>query len=116
MEGFEISVLQPCGSTNPPQRIWVEDAEFAEAMKKLRLRLSHEGKTGELKNLATEKLLFTYDDERNSRAWQKLKSSSNWGEVVLLGQFETSAPQGSSRYGHLSAYAHELILVEVLSN
>lgn len=66
------------------------------------------------KNLEIE-LLFAYDKRRNSRVWHKLPKNTLSSEVVLLGQFETSAYSGG-RFGHLGAYPNELILVDVLGN
>ena len=125
-QGFESSVLNSCGNRNPAQRIWVEDAAlYVESMKSL---TSHPGMPDvtptELKSPAKQKQLFTfpYDEVRNSQAWQKLASSPNQervaSEVVLMGEFETEASSPERRkfgFGHLGAYAHELILIDVIS-
>ncbi len=122
--GFEQIVLQPCGSKNYLQKIWVEDARFLEASKKLSLPGMPGTTPQELQNRGAERDLFAYDEGRISRAWQKLAASTSQdqvvSEVVLLGQFETIAPRvpvpWHSGFGHLNAYAHELILVDVLSS
>jgi len=122
--GFEKVVLQSCSSKNQAQQIWVEDAGFLEEMKKGSLPGMPEPTPRELKSPAAKKVLFAYDEGRNSRAWQKLAASMSQdqmvSDVVLLGQFETIAPRDPVPmylgFGHLGAYAHELILVDVLSS
>ncbi len=109
---FEMSELSPCGEIfhigkpfvkdEGDQHIWVGSARDFELLEKIRQR----------EKLRTVKLLFAYDKGRDSRAWQKLEASTS-SEVVLLGQFETKA-QGFG-FGHQGAYAHELILVDVMN-
>jgi hypothetical protein len=104
VRNFEMEVLQPCnGEFTQKKLIWVEDAGNVPTM--LRYFPDFAPKGG---------LLFTYNKARNSRAWHKLPRgySVDGSEVVLFGQFETSA----DGFGHLGAYANELILVDVLSN
>jgi hypothetical protein len=72
-----------------------------------------------LKRPANGKLLFEYDEKCNLQAWDKLDSvDQTASQVLLLGQFKTISPQVpvtmESGFGHLNAYEHELILVDVL--
>jgi hypothetical protein len=122
--GFEKVALQSCSSKGHLQQIWVEDARFAEEWKKLALPSMPDTTPEKLQNRAAERELFAYDEGRNARAWQKLEASTSQDqmilEVVLLGQFETIAPRVPEPmylgFGHLNAYTHELILVDVLSS
>jgi hypothetical protein len=123
VSGFEKSVLQPCGNTNQSERIWVESAAaiYLE-LKRPTLPGMPEPTPEELMSSANGKILFEYDEGRNSRAWQRLESSSSRdpkaSQVVFLGQLETIAPGVPKTmelgFGHLNAYPHELILVDVL--
>jgi hypothetical protein len=100
VRNFELEVLEPCGGEFTREKlIWVEDATT------FRFFPDFAPKGG---------LLFTYSEARDSRAWHKLPRGNTIEglEVVLFGQFETSA----GGFGHLGAYANELILVDVLSN
>jgi hypothetical protein len=101
---FEVRALKPCdGRPIREKPIGVEDAEIVTM--KIRGEPIFTPKGG---------LLFAYDKARNSRARQKLPSGYSivGSEVVLFGQFETSA----DGFGHLGAYPNELILVDVLSD
>lgn len=128
--GMETTVLRPCSTKDPADRIWVENAGMFE-FEKLRLPEVPAAIPPELRSSALESKrsskgtdLFQYDAERSARAWQKLESLSGSGptapRVVLLGQFETNAPRSpgemESGFGHLGACAHELILVDVLDS
>lgn len=108
MRGFEILVLQPCGSQSRTQRIWIEDARIEQELTTFsRLHPEYKQRPG-----AT--LFFQFDEARNSRAWKKLDASVKddfASDIVLVGQFETG-----SDFGHLGAYTHELILVDVLNS
>jgi hypothetical protein len=113
---FEKAVLQPCESQNQGQNIWVEEAMFYEQINEL--GRNHP----EFKGPAPVKLLFEYDKGREKRAWKALTDSlgqkQRTSEIILLGQFETiapHAPRANEGFGHLDAYPHELILVDVLS-
>ncbi|GAC1617865.1 MAG: hypothetical protein NVS9B13_05040 [Candidatus Acidiferrum sp.] len=99
---FEMTVLRPCKPLAEIQ-IWIEDAKIFSLLPRSEPDL-----------IPKFGLLFAYDEARNSQAWQKLPSGYGivGSEVVLLGQFETSA----NGFGHLGAYPNELILVDVLSN
>jgi hypothetical protein len=119
---LEVSVLHSCGREflDRPfgQLIWVESAEDVEAIEQVRERAQVRTMEKLRKNPAAGKFLFAYDKGRDSRAWQKLEpSTSNPSGVVLLGQFETEAQVPEPMrfgFGHLGAYTHELILVDVL--
>ena len=103
VRNFEVEVLQPCGGKlTRGKLIWVEDAGNVAMLFRY---FPGSGPKGAL--------LFTYDEARDSRAWHKLPRgySIDGSEVVLFGQFETTGG-----FGHLGAYANELILVDVLSN
>jgi hypothetical protein len=123
VSGFEKSVLQPCRSTNQSEHIWVENAAaiYLE-LKRPTLPGMPEPTPKEVMSSAKGRILFDYDERHNSWAWQRLESSSSRdpkaSQVVFLGQFETIGPGGPKTmelgFGHLSAYAHELILVDVL--
>ena len=105
--GFEILVLYPCDSPNLAPSIWLDDAETQYAFAKFNL-LHPESK------VPITELRFRFDRSRNSRAWKKLNAlleNNITSEIVLLGQFETG-----SGFGHMGAYPHELILVDVLDN
>jgi len=98
-------VLYPCDSPNLTPSIWLDDAETEYAFTKFN-HLHPERK------VPITELRFQFDRARNSRAWKKLNASLEiniTSEIVLLGQFETG-----SGFGHMSAYPHELILVDVL--
>ncbi len=126
--GFESSVMRPCGTKNMAERIWVEDAAIFEEMPPTlpevpeAIPLELRNPAPKMKSSAEATVLFKYDARQNSRAWQKLESLSGSGpmapQVALLGQFETIAPRtpgtGKFGFGHLNAYTHELILVDVL--
>lgn len=105
--GFEASVFLTCNPKNQGRKIWVESATFYKQIgmfpKNNRLFPERD------KNL---KLLFEYDEGSDKRVWEELKASMA-SEVVLVGQFETSRDIG---FGHLGAYDHELILVNVLES
>jgi hypothetical protein len=102
--GFEMVVLHPCDVQKWTQRIWLDDAKGEQELTTIN-RLHPEYKLPP----GTE-LLFQFDEARNSRAWKKLYDNIA-SDVVLVGQFETG-----SGFGHLGAYTHELILVDVLDN
>lgn len=129
--GFEMVALQPCASKNPADRIWVESPAMIEEIRKHRLPEVPEAtppelrsSPSELKSSAKGMVLFEYDAGRNSKAWKKLESL--WAlappapQVVLVGQFETIALRAprtkGSGFGHLGAYAHELILLDGLDS
>ena len=104
VRGFEMEVLEPCGGElTRGKLIWVESAEFASMMLLDFPEFAPKGG-----------LLFTYNEARDSRAWDKLPRgfSIDGSDVVLFGQFET----GAGGFGHLGAYSNELILADVLSN
>ena len=103
--GLEKIALHPCHSQNPSQDIWLETVLTERDFSVVR-RLYPEVKLPP----ATE-LLFQFDGARNSRAWKKLDASFSGSDIVLVGQFETGPG-----FGHLSAYMHELILVDVLDD
>ena len=106
MHGFEMSVLWSCRSLKQGQEIWVESPDLIEELRK-RNQL-RQGPT-------VPKLLFKYVEARDSRTRKKLLSQHrSVSEVVFLGQFETA--QEDSGFGHLGAYANELILEDVLSS
>lgn len=111
---FEKSVLEPCKSQNQGQCIWIDDA--------MSNKPGFWGPTNR-KDPAPIKLLFEYDEGRDKRAWKELTASLDQqqitSEVVLLGQFETiasHAPGEKTGFGHLGAYANELILLDVLGS
>ncbi len=127
--GFERSILRSCSTENPTERIWVENAAIFEEIP--RLPEVPEATPPELRSPDTHLKrstsgtdLFRYDARRNAQAWKKLDalsdSTEKAPEVVLLGQFETIAPRDPSTkgfgFGHLGAYAHELILLDVLDS
>ncbi|MFI5098135.1 MAG: hypothetical protein ACHQT6_09210 [Candidatus Acidiferrales bacterium] len=122
--GLESVTLRPCGTSEPGDAIWVEDARFVQEMEKHRLPEVPDAMPKGLEKPAIKKELFTYEQRRNAEAWNKLKPSPDPEqtvvEVMLLGQFETVAqqvpPETQSGFGHLGAYSHELILADVLSN
>ena len=104
--GFEVLVLEPCESANRTERIWVDDAENEQEQTRItRLHPEYRLPPG-------TKLFFPFDEARNKRAWQRLDASfneDNIAHVSLVGQFESGFG-----FGHLGAYSHELILVDVL--
>jgi len=113
LRGFEVLVLHPCGSLNRTQTIWLDDAKSEQEQTTInRLHPEYKLPPG-------TKLFFQFDEARNSRAWNKLDASlldasfkdNIASDIVLVGQFETG-----SGFGHLGAYTHELILVDVLGN
>ena len=122
--GLESVTLRPCDASEPGETIWIEDARFFREMQKHRLPDVPVPMPKGLEKPATKKELFNYDERRNTETWKKLKPSPDREqavlEVVLLGQFETVAEQfpleTQSGFGHLGAYAHKLILADVLSN
>jgi hypothetical protein len=121
VSGFEKTVLQPCQSKIHSDQIWVDNALIYHELSLPRIpeATPDELKNPELKHPADGKLLFQYDEKRDSRAWDKLGSLDQTApQVLLLGQFETISSQVpvtmESGFGHLNAYVHELILVDVL--
>lgn len=116
---MEKLVLQPCNSQGQTQSIWVEDAQVEQDETWFSRALP------ELKSRPGAKLFFQYDEARNLRVWKKLndllRKDDMASNVVLVGQFETIAPQTpnpmtGSGFGHEGSYAHELILVDVLDS
>ena len=117
--GMEKLVLQPCKGQNQSQIIWIDDAES-----------NRPGFWGNDRSPAPHvKLMFKYDEARDRRASKELgtiltaipEQEQMSPEVVLLGQFETIAPRVANSktelgFGHLGAYAHELILRDVLGS
>jgi hypothetical protein len=86
--------------------IWVENAELLHSLQQLPIT--------ELPEFLRTSLMFQYDEARNRTAWGKLvppSASSRFfsGEVTVTGQFET----GYGGYGHMGAYSHQLILMDV---
>jgi hypothetical protein len=106
--GFEVLTLHPCDSLNRTQSIWLDDAKSEQELTMLtRLHPEYKLPPG-------TKLFFPFDEARNSRAWKKLDASFKKDSIayaLLVGQFETG-----SGFGHLGAYSHELILVDVLGD
>ena len=103
MYGFEVSILWSCGIPKSAQeKIWVERAGRIEDRRRSNQRHRDRRRPTE------PKLLFEYDEARNSLVWKKLLGQEQVSEVVLLGQFEHDAPYAMD--------ANELILVDVLSS
>jgi len=88
--------------------LWVEDASEILYFAKLNdlLPLQEHGYNPILE--------FKFDEQKNTVAWGKLKSQGYCSDVTLVGQLETTTPE-TGGFGHLSAYHHELILLDVLS-
>jgi hypothetical protein len=105
--GYEVSALGSCHDTRRGHVIWVENAELLHSLQHLPI-------TGLPEYLRTS-LVFQYDEARNRTAWRKLvppsasSLSSSGVEVTVTGQFET----GYGGYGHMGAYAHQLVLMDV---
>jgi hypothetical protein len=122
LNSFENSTLRPCEQgLQSEQEIWVEDAAVVESFRKfgdavLKDNLVPPLQTRSFWTYARPQFVFSYDEGRNRRAWQQLVPSSAansmFSEVVIVGQFETTSPREG--FGHLSAYGHELILVDVI--
>ena len=77
----------------------------------------------ELRTPPQSPLVFQYDDAKNQATWKRLEPDPPppiyRSKVKVVGQFETIAPQVpgpmGSGFGHLDAFAHALILVDVVS-
>lgn len=78
----------------------------------------------ELRTPKESSFVFKYDEAKSRAAWKKLNSASAASayklEVTVVGQFETVFPQEPQPmklgFGHLNAYKHSLILVDVLQS
>jgi len=104
--GFEISLLHTCGNGHNLD-LWMEDASVVAVLARLN-------------DWGGPTLRFKFDEQRNAAAWRKLRSQEGgdarpWcSDVTVVGQFETNTPKKGG-FGHLGAYEHELILLNVLS-
>jgi len=105
--GFERSSLLLCAGGHTAE-LWLEDAYSVFALSKLNERQPPSGRWD------IPILNFNYNEGKNAAAWGKLRSEGDCSEVTLVGQFETKAPK-TGGFGHLGAYEHELILLDVLS-
>ena len=122
VSAFERSTLEPCQDARHDTLIWVEDAAPIHALEQLQLPGIRIPEPKELQTAPKPVFVFPYDDTKNREAWRKLiperLPSVYRSEVTLVGQFETIAPQRPdpmrSGFGHLNAYMHDLILVDVL--
>jgi hypothetical protein len=106
--GFEISSLITCANGHTVE-LWVENASVVRdnAMINEQLQLRE--------RWYSPILSFKFDQQRNDTAWGNLESQGNCSDVTLVGQFETGEPKPGG-FGHLGAYSHELILLDVLSS
>lgn len=112
-----VSELTACHG--PSGLIWVENAgsmlKSIEQTEKLSRYLRQHGEPDLaiifVRIETSAKLLFAYDERRNSRAWHELHNTLG-SEIVLWGQFETSEKRG---FGYSNLYPSELILIDVLS-
>ena len=122
VSSFERSTLGPCQDTRIETLIWVENAAPIHYLQQLQLRGIRVPEPSELRTAAKSDFVFPYDEAKNREAWRKLTPERlppvYRSEVTLVGQFETIAPHRRdpmrSGFGHLNAYMHELILVDVL--
>lgn len=104
--GFEISSLVTCANGHWVE-LWVESSSSVVATAKLNEHLpSRERQDSPI-------LRFKFDEQKNAAAWRKLESQAHCSDVTLVGQFETNRLEV---FGHLGAYKHELILLDVLSS
>ena len=122
--GFESSLPQPCQDAHRKDAIWVEDAAMIHSIDQLQPPGIRLPERQELRTPSKSVLVFQYEDATNRAAWNKLLPEASqpiyWLQVAVVGQFETIAPQEPgpmrSGFGHMGAFGHELILVDVLSS
>jgi hypothetical protein len=110
INGEELSALTKCSpedqSAQRNEIIWVEQASDYEIPSAIRAKLP-------LSYLSDPQLVFNYRAAKDLQPWKRLRI----GEVVLFGQFETTDWRDEPTeggFGHVGAYSHQLILVDVL--
>jgi len=107
VRGFEISSLSSCGNGHILD-LWVENALGVISEAKLNEQLPSRERWD------VPILAFKFNKQKNAAAWRKLRSQGYCSDVSVVGQFETNTPKKGG-FGHLGAYTHELILLDVLS-
>lgn len=110
LSGFEISDLTTCANGHI-EKLWVENASAVVLMAKAIEQLPSRERWD------SPILRFKFDEQKNAVAWRKLgvsRLTSYCSDVTLVGQFETKT-LAANGFGHLNAYKHELIVLNVLS-
>ncbi len=122
VSGFERMTVQPCDNAQHDQMIWVESAEMLHTLEQAALPPLPSAVPRELRTPEQPLFLFKYDEAQSRAAWKQLTPESAPSayrlEVTVVGQFETVSQDKAGPtqvgFGHLNAYKHQLILVDVL--